>query len=297
MSRGTKLAGRRALVTGSSQGLGLAIARAFVEEGASVMLCARSGGPLEAARRELTSLATPASPAADEQRVVAMTADVSSPDEVRRLVEGTTRTLGGIDLLVCNAGIYGPKGAFDEVDWGEWADAIAVNLNGVALVCREVLPQMKERRAGKILVLSGGGATKPMPNVSAYAASKAAVVRLAETIAEEVREFGIDVNSIAPGALNTRLLDEVLAAGPEKVGEDFYRQSLRQKVEGGSSLEHGASLCVFLASPEGDGITGKLISAVWDPWAEFGAHRDDLKSTDIYTLRRIVPEDRGRKWS
>jgi NAD(P)-dependent dehydrogenase (short-subunit alcohol dehydrogenase family) len=299
-SGGGKLAGRRALVTGSSRGLGLAIARAFVEEGASVMLCARSGGPLEAARRELSALAASVAagaPAGDERLVAAMTADVSSPDEVRRLVEGTTRTLGGIDILVCNAGIYGPMGAFDEVDWSEWVAAVAINLNGVALVCREVLPQMKERRSGKIVVLSGGGATKPMPNVSAYAASKAAVVRLAETIAEEVREFGIDVNSIAPGALNTRLLDEVLAAGPEKVGEAFYAQSLRQKADGGSSLERGASLCVFLASAQGDGITGKLISAVWDPWAGFGEHRDELKGTDIYTLRRIVPEDRGRKWS
>ncbi len=285
-----KLVGRRALVTGSSQGFGLAVARAFVQEGANVMLCARSGGPLEVARRELAALA------GDEGRVPAMLADVSDPEDVQRLVEGTTRALGGVDVLVCNAGIYGPKGAFEEVDWAEWANAVAINLNGVALTCREVLPQMKQRRFGKILVLSGGGATKPMPNLSAYAASKAAVVRLAETIAEEVREYGIDVNAIAPGALNTRLLDEVLAAGPERVGAAFYGQALKQKAGGGSSLEPGARLCVSLASAEGDGITGKLISAVWDPWTRLGEHRAELDGSDIYTLRRIIPEDRGRKW-
>lgn len=286
-----KLAGRRALVTGSSQGFGLAVARAFVQEGASVMLCARSAGPLALARQEL------ANAAGDETRVQATVADVSVPEDVHRVVDATTEKLGGIDILVCNAGIYGPKGALQDVDWGEWAAAVAVNLNGVAFACREVLPQLVRRRSGKILVLSGGGATKPLPYFSAYAASKAAVVRLAETIAEEVREVGIDVNAIAPGALNTRLLDEVLAAGPEKVGAPFYEQSLKQKAEGGAALELGARLCVFLASAEGDGITGKLISAVWDPWAGLGEHLDELRRSDIYTLRRIVPEDRGKKWS
>jgi NAD(P)-dependent dehydrogenase (short-subunit alcohol dehydrogenase family) len=104
------------------------------------------------------------------------------------------------------------------------------------------------------------------------------------------------VNSIAPGALNTRLLDEVLQAGPEKVGKSFYERALKQKAEGGSSLERAAQLAVFLASAASDGITGKLISAVWDPWEHFPEHLDDLQKTDIYSLRRIVPKDRGQSW-
>ena len=131
---------------------------------------------------------------------------------------------------------------------------------------------------------------------SPYAASKAAVVRFAETLAGEVKDDHIDVNSIAPGALNTRLLDEVLDAGPEKVGKAFYEKSLRQKNEGGAPLERGADLCVFLASAESDGITGKLISAVWDPWDQFSEHLDEMKKSDIYTLRRIIPKDRGMDW-
>ena len=91
------------------------------------------------------------------------------------------------------------------------------------------IPHFKQNRHGKIIILSGGGATKPMPYLSAYAASKAGVVRFAETLAEEVKDFNIDVNTVAPGALNTRLLDEVLAAGPEKVGKAFYEQSLKQQ--------------------------------------------------------------------
>jgi len=145
-------------------------------------------------------------------------------------------------------------------------------------------------------LISGGGATKPLPFLSAYAASKAAVVRFGETLAGELSESGIDVNSIAPGALNTRLLDEVLAAGPEKVGHSFYEAALRQQESGGTPLERGADLCVFLGSSESDGITGKLISAVWDPWPHLAAHREDLQKTDVYTLRRIVPGERGLSW-
>ncbi len=117
-----------------------------------------------------------------------------------------------------------------------------------------------------------------------------------ETLAVEVKTEGIDVNTIAPGALNTRLLDEVLQAGPEKVGQVFYDRALKQKAEGGAPLERGAELAVYLASSASNGLTGKLISAVWDPWEQFADHTDDLQKTDIYTLRRIVPKDRGQNW-
>jgi 3-oxoacyl-[acyl-carrier protein] reductase len=144
--------------------------------------------------------------------------------------------------------------------------------------------------------LSGGGATNPLPRLSAYAVSKAAVVRFIETLAEEVREHKIDVNAIAPGALNTRMLDEVLEAGPAKVGQLFFQRALKQKQAGGTSLEQGAQLAVFLGSSRSDGITGKLISAVWDPWPLLSEHLDELRGSDIYTLRRIVPKDRGKTW-
>jgi 3-oxoacyl-[acyl-carrier protein] reductase len=158
------------------------------------------------------------------------------------------------------------------------------------------LPHFKQRQYGKIIILSGGGATKPLPHLSAYAASKAAVVRFAETLAEEVKDFHIDVNTVAPGALNTRLLDEILTAGPEKVGQAFYDQSIKQKQNGGTALDVGASLCTFLAAAESDGITGRLLSAVWDPWQQLPEKWAALKNSDVYTLRRITPEDRGMGW-
>jgi len=135
-----------------------------------------------------------------------------------------------------------------------------------------------------------------MPNISAYAVSKAAIVRFAETLAEEVREFNITVNSIAPGALNTRMLDEVLAAGPDKVGRSFFERSLKQKESGGAGFEPGAELALFLASDMSWGITGKLISAMWDDWERWPDHLDELNAPDAYTLRRITGRDRGLSW-
>lgn len=285
-----RLAKRRALITGASQGFGLAVARAFVEEGADVMICARGSNQLERAQQDVAERAR------GNARVLATLADVSEPTNVRRLVETTLAAFGGLEILVCNAGVYGPKGPLQDVSWAEWSQAIAINLIGTMLSCREVLPHFQDQQYGKILLLSGGGATKPLPYLSAYAASKAAIVRFGETLAEEVRDSDIDVNAVAPGALNTRLLDEVLEAGPVRVGRVFYEQALRQKAQGGTPMERGAALCVFLASAASDGITGKLISAVWDPWGSLPEHRDELRDSDIYTMRRIVPSDRGKDW-
>jgi NAD(P)-dependent dehydrogenase (short-subunit alcohol dehydrogenase family) len=215
---------------------------------------------------------------------------------VEALVAHALERFSRVDVLVNNAGVYGPKGQIDDVVWDEWEHAIRVNLLGSVLCCRAVLPHFRANGYGKIVQLSGGGATSPLPRLSAYAASKAAVVRFAETLAEEVRGTGIDVNAIAPGALNTRLLDEVLAAGPERVGDAFYERALEQQAAGGTPLELPARLALFLASAESDGITGKLISAPWDPWEAFPSHAEDLRGTDVYTLRRIVPADRGLSW-
>lgn len=283
------LAGRNAIITGASQGLGLEIARAYVSEGANVVICARDASRLEEAAGQLRANAGVG------QKVIAETADVSNEADVRRIVAVALQSLEQIHIMVNNAGVYGPKGRIEDVDWNEWMRAMEINVYGSVLFYRQVVPHMRAREYGKIIQLSGGGATAPLPGISAYAASKAAIVRFAETMAEETRGTGIDVNSIAPGPLNTRLLDEVLDAGPERVGRDFYEKSVRQKQEGGAPLGRGAAIAVFLASEASDGITGKLLSAIWDPWEGLRDHRDDLRG-DVYTLRRIVPKDRGFGW-
>jgi NAD(P)-dependent dehydrogenase (short-subunit alcohol dehydrogenase family) len=285
-----KLEGLNALVTGGSQGLGEAIAEHFLRAGANVVICARSEKELLATRAKLAGL-FPA------QKILAKTCDVADERQVNALVDFALRELGPLHILVNNAGIYGPKGPTESVDLAAWRQAMEVNLFGVLLPCRAVIPHFKKAGRGKIIIISGGGATNPLPNISAYAASKAAVVRLMETLAEELRPFQIDVNAIAPGALATRLVDEILAAGPEKVGQAFFDKNKQWKETGAVPLSLGAELAVHLASAQADGITGKLISAQWDPWAKLHEHRDELAKSDIYCLRRIVPEDRGLKWS
>ena len=284
------LEGRAALVTGGSRGLGLEIARAYVAAGARVLVCARDAKELERARVELEAIAS------DPARVATAVEDVSVPSTGERLVGIAHERFSRLDVLVNNAGIHGPIGRTEDAPWDEWEAAIGVNLLGSVLCCRAVLAHFRANSYGKIIQLSGGGAASPRPGLSAYAASKAAVVRFAETLAEEVRGTGIDVNAIAPGALDTRLLDEVLEAGPDRVGESAYAGALEQRSSGGAPLDLAARLAVFLGSADSDGITGKLISAPWDPWEELPSHVDDLRSTDVYTLRRIVPADRDLTW-
>ena len=283
-----KLKKINALITGGSQGLGRVIAEHFLREGANVVICSRGEKELLATRDELAKKFP-------SQKVFAKTCDVSNEEQVNELVAFALRELGSLQALVLNAGIYGPMGATESVSLDEWRRALDINLFGVLLPSRAVIPHFKKAGRGKIVVLSGGGATNPLPNISAYAASKAAVVRLMETLAEELKGFHVDVNAIAPGALATRLVDEVLTAGPEKVGAAFFEKNKTWKEKGAVPLELGASVAVYLASAQSNGITGKLISAQWDPWEKLHEFKGDLGG-DIYTLRRIVPKDRGRTW-
>jgi 3-oxoacyl-[acyl-carrier protein] reductase len=284
------LKNRRAIITGANRGLGREIAAQYVRAGASVLLTARDEKLLKEVQAELAPLAKGA------QRVEILGGDVADESHCNDAASRLSALPGDALILVNNAGVYGPKGLIEDVDWSEWADAIRINLFGLVLMTRAVIPLMRKANYGKIINLSGGGATNPLPRISAYAASKAAVVRMNETLAEELKDAHVDVNAIAPGALNTRLLDEVLDAGPEKVGKEFYERSLKQRDKGGAPLEKGGELAVFLASKESDGITGRLISALWDRWEEFPKWREQMAKNDVYTLRRIVAKDRGLDW-
>jgi NAD(P)-dependent dehydrogenase (short-subunit alcohol dehydrogenase family) len=268
--------------------LGLAIAHAYAAAGADVAVCARDGALLASAAESLQA----EYPGVTVRALAADIADRASVDELFAAVD---EAFGNLDILVCNAGVLGPKGALDDLDWQAWIDALQINLIGTAYCARRALRSLGGSGRSKILIVSGGGATKPMPYLSAYSASKAGLVRFGETLAEELRERNIDVNMVAPGALNTRLLDEVLAAGPERIGSAYYAAARKQQESGGFPPAAAAQLCVFLASPESDGISGKLISAPWDPWQRFGGESGRLAG-DLYTLRRIIPEDRGWSW-
>jgi NAD(P)-dependent dehydrogenase (short-subunit alcohol dehydrogenase family) len=278
-----KLKGKVTIVTGAGRGIGKAIALAFAEEGADVIVVSRNLSEVEETAAQIKALG---------RRALALRADVSKKEEVACTVDSAIKEFGGIDILVNNAGIQGPIGPMVGNDIERWVETINVNLIGTFLCTKAVLPFMIERRQGKIINLSGGGATSPRPYFSAYASSKAAVVRLTETLAEELKPYNIQVNAIAPGAVNTRLLDEVLEAG-EVVGKQELTKAIKQKQEGGVPPEKVAELAVFLASSKSDGLSGRLISLLWDSWREIPKHLSDIMSSDIYTMRRIIPKDRG----
>jgi 3-oxoacyl-[acyl-carrier protein] reductase len=265
-----------ALITGGGRGIGRSIAQAFAEHGAAVALVARTPSELEQTAADLRS---------GGARVQTFTGDVSVPSDVRRYVGHTIEDFGRIDILVNNAGMQTPIGPSWELDPEEWLRTVQVNLGGVFLCSRAVIPKMIEQGGGKIINLSGAGGGA-LPYFSAYSASKAAVVRLTETLASEVAEYNIQVNAIAPGAVRTRMTDDVLQAGA-RAGSKQLQDALRIDAEG-PTPEKAADLAVFLAS-EGSGmVSGRLLSAVWDDWRSLPQRCEQVMSSDLYTLRRVT---------
>ena len=269
-------AARVVIVTGGSMGIGKEIARAFSQNGDYVVICARQKESLQQTAHEIESF---------PGQVVPVVCNIADQVAVKRLVDYTAERFRCIDVLVNNAGIYGPIGLAFDNDPQEWVETLEVNLFGVFLMTKYAVPIMIERGHGAIINLSGGGATSPKPRYSAYAASKAAVVRFTEVLAQELAEYHIRVNAIAPGFIATRIHDKTIAAG-EKAGADLakVKESLRA---GGDDPRLTAELALFLASQEAEQITGRLISAVWDDWRSLKENQSSLDSSDLFTIRRI----------
>lgn len=284
------LAGRHILLTGASRGLGESIARAMWQLGAHLFLVARSGQSLSQLQTELVREAR------GGQTIEIFSVDLADSKAPEAILSRAQKAWKRLDVLVNNAAIQGPIGRLWENPWDEWQTTIKVNLLASVGLCRAALPWMMEFKRGKIINLSGGGATGPRPHFSAYATAKTALVRFSEILAHELHDQHIQVNCVAPGAMKTKMTEAVKEAGPAKAGPREYKAAL-DFLEREESVPHRAvELCCFLASPASDFITGRLISAVWDPWEKLSVYQKELKESDIYTLRRIVPRDRGQDW-
>lgn len=271
------LEGKNILITGASMGIGLAVAEACAAQGASLILVSRHEADLAKVIEMLRG---------NGQTHTYRCVDVGSADAVEKMAVSLTERLESLDGVVNCAGVYGPIGSTDIVDVGEFATTIQINLLGTFYVCHYLLPLLKKASRGKIVNYSGGGAAGPFPNYCAYSVSKVGIVRLTENMALELKADGIDVNSVAPGFVVTRLHEQTLEAGA-KAGEAFLQKTKEQIASGGVSADIAAKLTVFLLSPESDGITGKFISAPWDFWQD-KAFQDRLrKEPDFAALRRI----------
>jgi NAD(P)-dependent dehydrogenase (short-subunit alcohol dehydrogenase family) len=270
--------GKVAIVTGAGRGIGEAVALAFARRDARMVLVARTRRELEKVAVEIRQLGSSA---------MVVPADVSKPEDVDEIFASTMDQYGRADVLVNAAAILGPIGRLWEVDPELWADALRVNLLGTFLCCRAVIPHLIAGGGGKIINFSGGGATSPSPRLSAYGASKAAIVRLTETLAAELEEFHIQVNAIAPGMVHTRIHEDVLAAG-ERAG-NHLQKILRMREQGADApVELPAELAVFLASRKANGLSGKLIAAPHDDWQRWDDERiAELAKMPWLTLRRM----------
>lgn len=272
------------VLTGSSSGIGRALAERLLGRGHRVWGLARSDQADFAMKHA--------------GKFFAAKCDVANWTEVDAAAKAVAAAWPNIDGLITCAGLQGEIGRAVAADPVKWSATVRANLDGTFFAVRafDALLARAPRRA-KVVCFSGGGATKPRVNFSAYGVAKTGVVRLVETIAEEEKARALDINALAPGAINTRLTDEVIARGAAVVGEAEFAAAQKQKASGGGSLEKALDCVEWLLSPASDGISGRLISAPWDPWSTLVQHKDALAKSEIFTLRRIIPEERGQKWS
>jgi NAD(P)-dependent dehydrogenase (short-subunit alcohol dehydrogenase family) len=269
----TSIKGKCVLITGAGRGIGKRLALGFAAEGAKVGLLARSQAEIDLAKLEIEQA---------EGIAMRLRADVRDLDQLAHAVERMHQHFGAIDVLIAAAGLQGPIGPFLTAKPKAWNETIETNLIGAANACRAVLPQMIERRSGKIILLSGGGSAYARPNFTAYGAAKTAVVRFGETLAEEVRDHNVQVNIMAPGAAYSHMTDEILHAGEDRAGRKEIEDAEKVRITGGVPAEKQIALAKFLACEVSNHISGKLIH-VNDEWKKF---ENENMRPDLFTLRR-----------
>jgi NAD(P)-dependent dehydrogenase (short-subunit alcohol dehydrogenase family) len=242
---------QRVLVTGGAGGIGLAITRAFVATGARVHVADPDADALAA----LTASAAPT--------VTATVCDITDTTAVAKLFQDLTRELGGLDVLVNNAGIAGPTAPVDAYDREQWDAVIAVNLSGTFDVTRRAIPLLKGSRAGSIIVMSSLAGRFGYPNRVAYATTKWGLVGFTKTLALELGPFGITANSIHPGGVEGERVRQVLRGRAERSGRTLKEETelalSNQSIRRFTDAEDVAALAVFLAGPHGRSISGQML--------------------------------------
>ena len=262
------------LITGAGRGIGKRLAMGFAQGGARVGLLARSQAELDLAKLEIEQAGGTA---------LRIRADVRDLEQMNAAAERVRAVFGGLDVLIGAAGVQGPVGPLLATRPKAWSETVEINLIGAAHACRAVLPAMIEKRSGKIILLAGGGSAYSRPNFTAYAASKSALVRMAECLADEVRDDNVQVNCMAPGASYSHMTDEVLHAGEDRAGRKEIEDAERVRITGGIAPEKQIQLALFLASERSNHISGKLIH-VNDDWKRF---EEQNMKPELYTLRRV----------
>jgi NAD(P)-dependent dehydrogenase (short-subunit alcohol dehydrogenase family) len=241
---------QKVLVTAGALGIGREIVRAFVAAGAQVAVCDIDESGLETLRSECPG-------------VITLVCDVGQRDAVERMVPAAVAALGGLDVLVNNAGIGGPTAAVEQFPPADWDRVLQVNLTGTFDVTRLAIPHLKQSAAGSIIVMSSAAGRFGYPNRSAYSASKWALVGFAKTLAIELGEFGIRANALLPGAVDGERLHRVYAGRAQASGQPLEAvladamasQSLKRFVDPADI----AAMVLFLTSEAGKSISGQML--------------------------------------
>ncbi len=281
-----KLKNKTAVITGATGTIGGAIARFFVAEGCNVILTGRSTEKLE----EMTSLL-----ADSESTIISHSADVSHKEGVLSLVDFVSKKEEVVDILVLAHGSYGHIGTLETSEPEDWISGFTVNTLGTMMCVKYFLPLLKKSDDARIITFAGGG-EKPLPHFTSYISSKAAILRMTETLAHELADANIAINAISPGAVDSALQQDIVKAGPERAGAKMYNWAKDEIKETAQSPEKAAQLAVFLASKEAVGLSGRNISAIWDDLSLVQDHIEEIKDSDVYQSRRIKPNDRGYEW-
>jgi NAD(P)-dependent dehydrogenase (short-subunit alcohol dehydrogenase family) len=278
--RDASLPAQVVVVAGASSGIGAALAKDLSAAGYRVFACSRNSHNLQAAF-------------VDHPGVQYAVCDVSSVPAVVDFVAFVRQRAERVDVLINCAGGFGAIGSIEQIDADEWMRTVTNNLFGSFLTIKYFLPLLASSPAPQVINLSGGGAFSPFPNFSAYACSKAALVRLTETLAVELAPRGIAINALAPGFIATKTQETIITSGPERAGPvQFHRTArlLQQSYgDAGAARMDTVRRCVrALLSPTYRGLTGKTISANFDPWdsESFREHIGDITRSELYTMRR-----------
>jgi len=269
-----EFADKNVLITGAGRGVGKRLAIGFAAAGARVGLVARSKPELDLTKLEIEHAGGTA---------LHLRADVCDPDAIRTAAERMRAHWGELDIVICAAAQQGPVGPFAGNPLPAWTETIHTNLIGVANTCAAVLGPMLQRRKGKIIALSGGGGAKVRPNFSAYAASKAGLIRFIECLAEEVHSRNVQVNCMSPGGTYTHMTDEILRAGAS-AGEKELEEAARIRLTGGVAAKRQIDLAMFLASERSNHVSGKMLH-IDDDWRKLETL---TLHPEMYTLRRML---------
>jgi NAD(P)-dependent dehydrogenase (short-subunit alcohol dehydrogenase family) len=264
---------RNVLVTGAGRGVGKRLALGFARHGARIGLVSRSKAEIDLAHIEIEQAGGNA---------LRIRADVTDPEQLTLAVDRIRVVFGSpVDVLICAAGVVGPLLPFVQTSLKAWTDTLHINLLGVVHSCRAVLPQMIERRSGKIIVLACDADDEPKLNFTAYATAKTAIARFVESLAAEVLDHNVQVNCFDPGPAYTNLTDEIIRA-ENRLDPRVVAVAKETRRTGGVSPELQMEHVLFLASEQSNHISGKLIH-VTDDWKKL---RQSTLRPDAYTLRR-----------